>query len=245
MTAASLLNVSMITKRFGGLVAVDNVSFDIEERQVVGLLGPNGSGKSTVLNMLSGAITPNGGDILFAGQPIANLPAHIIARKGLARTFQLVRLTPSLTVRDNVKLAIAFGKQPLWGAEADKRADAKLETVGLAGLGKVPVDQLNYIDQKRVELARALAADPILLLLDEWLAGLNPTELKIGISLIRNIQQSGVTILLVEHIMEAVRALCKRCIVMSSGSIIADGNTDSVLSEKNVIEAYLGSDNHA
>lgn len=240
-----LLTVSMITKRFGGLVAVDSVSFDIEAGQVVGLLGPNGSGKSTVLNMLSGAIAPSGGDIVFCGEAISNLPAHVIARKGLARTFQLVRLTPSLTVRDNVKLALAFGKHPLWGAEAEKRADEKLEIVGLAGLGNIAVDQLNYIDQKRVELARALAADPVLLLLDEWLAGLNPTELKLGISLINNIQQSGATILLVEHIMEAVRALCKRCIVMSSGSIIANGSTDSVLSDKNVIEAYLGSDAHA
>lgn len=238
----TMLRVSSLNKRFGGLIAVQNMSFDIEAGEIVGLLGPNGSGKSTVLNMLSGALAPNGGEIWLRNELISAQPAHVIARRGVARTFQLVRLVPSLSVRDNIKLAIAFGEDAAWGAKADMRAEEKLELVGLAGRGDMPVDQLNYIDQKRIEMARAIASNPSVLLLDEWLAGLNPTELKTGISLIKDIHQSKVTILLVEHIMEAVRALCRRCIVMSSGTTIADGDTEAVLSAPNVIEAYLGSD---
>lgn len=210
--------------------------------EIVELLSPNGCGKSTVLNMLSGVFPPNSGEVWLGDQRILRLPAHVIAAKGVARTFQLVRLIPSLSVRDNIKLAIAFGPNAKWGAEADRRADEKLEIVGLAGAGNVPVSQFNYIDQKRVEMARAIAADPHLLLLDEWLAGVNPIELLTGIALLKEIHQSKVTIVLVEHIMEAVRALCPRCIVMSSGAMIADGDTQSVLSARNVVDTYLGSD---
>ena len=159
---------------------------------------------------------------------------------GIARTFQLVRVLPSLTVTENVVAALAFRDEPLWGEAARDEAETLLRQVGLRRRGSEAAEQLTYIDQKRVELARALAARPSLLLLDEWLAGLNPAELRTGIELIAGLRDTGVTILLVEHVMEAVRALCGRCVVMNAGSKIADGETAAVLKEPEVIRAYLG-----
>jgi branched-chain amino acid transport system ATP-binding protein len=242
---SALLEIRDLGKRFGGLVAVNGVSFQIAQGEVAGLLGPNGSGKSTVMNLISGAVPRTTGDVFLRGNRISGLTANRIARLGVARTFQLVRLSPSLSVRDNVILALAFGRLSLWGAAAGQRADEALDQVGLAGKGDLPVDQLNYIDQKRLELARAIASRPDLLLLDEWLAGLNPTELLTGIELIRSLSAMGTSILLVEHIMDAVRALCPRCIVMANGSLIADGPTASVLADPKVVSAYLGDGNYA
>ncbi|CAN7675941.1 ABC transporter ATP-binding protein [Pararhizobium sp. LjRoot235] len=241
----ALLEVRNLRKQFGGLVAVNGVSFTLEKGEVVGLLGPNGSGKTTVMNLISGALSPTAGEILLAGEGIHGAPAHRIARKGVSRTFQLVRLAPSLSVRDNVILSIAFGRKPLWGRAARERADLVLTTAGLAGQGDLPVQTLNYIDQKRLELARAIAPCPDILLLDEWLAGLNPAELRVGIELIRGLRDTGITILLVEHIMEAVRELCARAIVMSSGITIADGPTREVLADPTVVAAYLGDSEYA
>ena len=235
-----MLKAVNLTKRFGGLVAVNGINFTIEEGEVVGLLGPNGSGKSTVMNLISGALPRTLGEIDFGGMRIDGKPPHRIAKLGLSRTFQLVRLTPSLKVRDNVILPLAFGAFPVFGPEAASRADVALERVGLADLGDGEVGDLNYIDQKRLELARAIVTHPKMLLLDEWMAGLNPTELRTAMDLIAGLRDSGMTILLVEHIMEAVRALCPRCIVMSAGSKIADGQTKDVLADEQVIEAYLG-----
>lgn len=235
-----MLEVRSLTKRFGGLVAVNSVSFDLAEGEIAGLLGPNGSGKSTVMNLISGALPRTSGTIRLDGRQIEGMAAHRIARLGVSRTFQLVRLAPSLSVRDNVIMSLAFGPERLWGSEARTRADAALERVGLAGAGDGHVPDLNYIDQKRLELARAIATRPRLLLLDEWMAGLNPTELRTAINLIGSLRDSGATILLVEHIMEAVRALCPRCIVMRAGEDIADGPTVEVLADPQVIEAYLG-----
>jgi branched-chain amino acid transport system ATP-binding protein len=235
-----LLQISGLTKRFGGLVAVNGVSFEIAAGEVVGLLGPNGSGKTTVLNMISGSLKPTTGHIRLRGDVISGLSPHRIARKGVARTFQLVRILPSLSVTENVVAALAFRSEALWGDEANEAAATFLERVGLAGRGAEQVEQLTYIDQKRVELARALAARPALLLLDEWLAGLNPTELRVGIDLIAELRDTGTTILLVEHVMEAVRALCCRCVVMNAGTKISDGETSAVLKEPEVIRAYLG-----
>lgn len=237
---SALLQVSGLTKRFGGLVAVNGVSFEIVAGEVIGLLGPNGSGKTTVLNMISGSLKPTAGNILLRGDAISGLSPHRIARKGIARTFQLVRILPSLSVIDNVVAALAFRTEALWGDEAYEAAAALLERVGLAGRGAEQAEQLTYIDQKRVELARALASRPTLLLLDEWLAGLNPTELRVGIDLIAELRDTGTTILLVEHVMEAVRALCGRCVVMNAGTKISDGETQAVLKEPEVIRAYLG-----
>ena len=238
MTA--LLSLSGLTRRFGGLTAVNGISFDIAEGEVVGLLGPNGSGKTTALNMISGALKPSSGEIKLRGMPIGGASAHRIARMGIARTFQLVRILPSLTVAENVTAALAFRDEPLWGEAARDEAETLLRQVGFGRRGSEAAEQLTYIDQKRVELARALAARPSLLLLDEWLAGLNPAELGTGIKLIAGLRDTGITILLVEHVMEAVRALCGRCVVMNAGSKIADGKTATVLKEPEVIRAYLG-----
>lgn len=237
-----VLSLRGASKRFGGLVAVDNLDFDVAEHEVLGLIGPNGSGKSTTLNLISGALPLSAGEISLNGQPIGNAPAQIIARKGVARTFQLVRLLPSMTVLENVKAGAVFGHRRRWGADADAHAMRMLEMVGLDRRANAHPSELTYIDTKRVELARTLASDPKVLLLDEWLAGLNPTELEEGINLIRSLREGGRTIILVEHVMDAIRSLCDRCVVMSSGKKIAEGITDDVLNDPQVISAYLGDD---
>ena len=235
-----LLAINDLTKRFGGLTAVNGVSFSVARGEVVGLLGPNGSGKTTVLNMISGLLLPTGGTIALFDQTISGLPPHKIARMGVARTFQLVRGLPSLTVAENVVTALAFGRRKLWGEAAKREALLRLDEVGLADRAEQSAKDLTYIDQKRMELARALAAEPDLLLLDEWLAGLNPTELQTGVDLIRSISARGVTVIMVEHVMDAIRALCGRCVVMNAGRKIADGPTAKALSEPEVMTAYLG-----
>ncbi len=238
----AVLSLRGVTRRFGGLVAVNDMSFDVTEHEVMGLIGPNGSGKSTTLNLISGALAPNAGTISLRGTPISQLPAQDIARKGVARTFQLVRLPPSMTVLDNVKAGAVFGHRRRWGSEADDHAMAMLEKVGLGRHAFAVPSQLTYIDTKRVELARVLASDPKILLLDEWLAGLNPTELGQGIDLIRALREEGRTIILVEHVMDAIRSLCDACVVMASGTKIAEGTPEAVLSDPEVIRAYLGDD---
>ncbi len=238
----AVLSLRGVTRRFGGLVAVNDMSFDVTEHEVMGLIGPNGSGKSTTLNLISGALAPNAGTISLRGTPISQLPAQDIARKGVARTFQLVRLLPSMTVLDNVKAGAVFGHRRRWGSEADDHAMAMLEKVGLGRHAFAVPSQLTYIDTKRVELARVLASDPKILLLDEWLAGLNPTELGQGIDLIRALREEGRTIILVEHVMDAIRSLCDACVVMASGTKIAEGTPEAVLSDPEVIRAYLGDD---
>jgi branched-chain amino acid transport system ATP-binding protein len=237
-----VLSLRGVTKRFGGLVAVNGMDFDVAEHQVMGLIGPNGSGKSTTLNLISGAFPVSAGRISLRGTPITHLPAQDIARRGISRTFQLVRLLPSMTVQDNVMAGAVFGHRRRWGHEAEGIAQIMLEKVGLGGRGHLRVGQLTYIDTKRVELARALAGEPRVLLLDEWLAGLNPTELETGINLIRALRDEGRTIILVEHVMDAIRSLCDTCVVMAAGSKIAEGTPDQVLSDPAVIRAYLGDD---
>ncbi|TRB05455.1 ABC transporter ATP-binding protein [Agrobacterium tumefaciens] len=237
---SAVLEITDIRKTFGGLKAVDGLGLTIEAGEVVGLLGPNGSGKTTLMNLISGALKPTEGSIRLKGQEIAGKRPDVIARAGVARTFQLVRLLPSLSLLENVAVSAMFGPQRLSRLEAEKIARACLERIGLAGRETMPAGDLTYIDQKRLELARALAGEPKLLLLDEWLAGLNPTELQEGIALIRRLASEGTTILLVEHIMAAVRALCPRSVVMAAGRKIADGPTAVVLDDPRVISAYLG-----
>jgi branched-chain amino acid transport system permease protein len=235
-----VLLLDRVRKAFGGLIAVDNVSFDLRRGEILGLIGPNGSGKTTALNVISGALRPDAGEVALDGRPIALLPAHRIAQRGVARTFQLVRVLPASSCLENVVAGLAFHVPPLWGAEADGRARVLLDRVGIAEKLDAPAGQLNYIDQKRLELARALALSPNVLLLDEWLAGLNPSELQIGIALVKMLREEGLTIVVVEHVMDAIRSLCDRCIVMNAGRKIAEGPPAAVLSDQEVIRAYLG-----
>lgn len=241
--SSAILSVENASKSFGGLVAVNDMSFSVKDGELLGLIGPNGSGKTTMLNLISGALKPTSGKIALQGTEISGQPAHKIARQGIARTFQLVRILPSLTAEQNVIAGGVFGHVNTWGADAHEMAQILLHRVGLGGRGDSPTSTMTYIDQKRLELARALAANPRVLLLDEWLAGLNPSELKTGIDLVRDLRNDGHTIIMVEHIMDAIRSLCDRCVVMSSGVKIADGDVHSVLADPEVIRAYLGDDN--
>jgi branched-chain amino acid transport system ATP-binding protein len=244
MSDAPLLAVSGLTKAFGGLLAVNQISFDVHQGEVLGLLGPNGSGKTTLLNLVSGALPPTQGAVSLRGRELTGLPPHRIARAGISRTFQLVRVLPSLSALENVMVGAVFGPSAVWGEEAEAIARALLERVGLGGREHLHPDAMTYIDQKRIELARALAADPQVLLLDEWLAGLNPTELQTGIALIESLHAEGRTVVMVEHVMDAIRSLCDRCVVMNAGAKLAEGTPGEVLSDHEVIRAYLG-DDHA
>jgi branched-chain amino acid transport system ATP-binding protein len=241
----ALLTVRGLTKAFGGLVAVRDLSFDIGHGGIFGLIGPNGSGKTTVLNLITGELRPDAGEIILNGVDIAGWPSFQICRSRIARTFQLVRVLPFMTARENVMLGRMFGSEPTDPVHSAREADILLERVGLGGRGDVLGVSLTYIDQKRLELARALACRPLLLLLDEWLAGLNPAELQTGIELVRRISRDGVTIVMVEHVMEAIRALCDRVLVMNAGERIAEDTPGHVLSDPGVTRAYLGADDAA
>ena len=206
------------------------------------MLGPNGSGKTTAMNLISGALRADSGEIVFDGHCIGKLPPHRIARLGVARTFQLVRVLGTMSTAENVQAGLAFGSKHVFGAAARDASLVLLDRVGLRDRADLPASELTYIDQKRLELARALALGPQLLLLDEWLAGLNPSELREGIAVIHDLRAHGVTIILVEHVIDAVRALCDRCVVMSAGTKLAEGKTQDVLARDDVISAYLGVD---
>jgi len=235
-----LLRISALRKTFGGLTAVNDLGFSVAAGEIVGLLGPNGSGKTTVMNLISGALSPDAGEIVLARHPIAGKAPHKVAHAGVARTFQLVRMLGEMNAVENVIAGLAFSRRPLWGAEAASRARELLARVGLARHARTLAGDLTYIDQKRLELARALALSPQLLLLDEWLAGLNPSELLEGIALVRSLKEEGVTIVLVEHVMDAVHSLCDRCVVMNAGAKIAEGTPATVLADPEVVRAYLG-----
>jgi len=239
---ATLLEVRGLAKSFGGLAAVRAVDFEVAAGSIFGLIGPNGSGKTTVLNLITGEFPADAGSIRFAGREIGGLPAFRICRARIARTFQLVRVLPGLSVRDNVLIGRLFGAEPVARERALPDVEALIARVGLAGRADQLGAQLTYIDQKRVELARALATRPRLLLLDEWLAGLNPEELRVGIALVREVQAQGITIVMIEHVMEAIRALCGQVVVMSAGSLIAAGAPDQVLRDPAVARVYLGDD---
>jgi len=236
-----MLEVTKITKAFGGLLAVNQVSLQVYPGEIVGLIGPNGAGKTTLFNLISGAFPPSEGTIRFAATDVTRLSADRRCKLGIARTFQLVRIFPDLSARQNVMVGQIYGRG---GAnslnQAEKKAQATLEFVGLGARSQVQAKQLTLVDRKRLELARALATEPKLLLLDELLAGLNPSEVVAATALIRQIRQRGIAILLVEHLVSAVFSLADRVVCMAFGEKIAEGTPQEVASDRAVIEAYLG-----
>ncbi|MFQ5593933.1 MAG: ABC transporter ATP-binding protein [Anaerolineae bacterium] len=239
----SILEGAHVTKNFGGLTAVDNVDFHLEAGEIVGLIGPNGAGKTTLINVITGTFPASGGEVRFEGQPILGKKPHEVARLGISRTYQIVKPFRNLTVLDNVMVGALFGAHGLARdmKTARARADEVLEFVGLADQRNQHADELNVPGMKRLEMAKALAMDPTVLLLDEVMAGLNPTEVDEAVALIKQIRDSGVTILVIEHVMRAITGVSDRVFVLHHGQKIADGPSDAVMSNERVIKAYLGS----
>lgn len=233
-----LLEVRGLSKRFGGLQAVADLTFAMEEGEVLGLIGPNGAGKTTAFNLISGFLVPDSGEIGFKGRSLLGLRPHQICHLGLTRTFQLVRPFPHLSVLENVRVG-AFARTAS-AREAEAKARQVLHEVGLEAKSGIPAAELTLAERKRLELARALATDPTLLLLDEVMAGLNPTETERIVELVRGINARGVSILLIEHVMRAVMSLSHRIVVLNYGQVIAQGSAAQVASDRRVIEAYLG-----
>jgi branched-chain amino acid transport system ATP-binding protein len=238
--AAPLLELSAVTKRFGGLPAVHDLSFSVREGEVLGIIGPNGAGKSTLISLIGGALPPTTGTLSYQGRDIGRLSPHARSHLGIARTFQVTQPFVGMDVRENVLVGALFGRRALSRTEALRVADDVLARVGLARKANLKGDQLTVADRKRLEMARALATDPKLLLLDEVMAGLTLTEVDQAVDLIRDINHSGVTVVVVEHIMRAIRGVSDRILVMHHGRKIAEDAPDMVLSDPRVIEAYLG-----
>ena len=234
----SLLEARGLSRSFGGLQAVAGLDLTVGRGEMLGLIGPNGAGKTTVFNLLAGFLVPDAGEILLDGRSIVGLAPHAICRLGLARTFQIVRPFPRMTVLENVRVG-ALARHPR-ASEALARARDVVAKVGLGPRERVPAGALTLADRKRLELARALATGPALLLLDEVMAGLNPTEIETIIGLVRSIHESGVSILLIEHNMRAVMALSQRIVVLSFGERIAEGAPVDIANHPKVVEAYLG-----
>ncbi len=243
MTKAALLKAEGITKFFGALKANNNVSLEVQEGEIVGLIGPNGAGKSTFFNIIAGAFPPTSGTIAFQGDDITTLGPAVRCARGIARTFQVVRSFDSMNVVDNVIVGSLL--RTLKPKEARRAACEVLEFVELDARAGTRAGDLTSPEKRRLELARALATAPKLLLLDEVMAGLTPTEAQRGVELIRRIRISGVTIIMVEHVMEIVMPLVDRAVVLDLGELIAAGSPQHVINDPKVITAYLGDRKHA
>lgn len=230
-----------VQKYFGGLAATADVDFHINQGEIVGLIGPNGAGKTTLFNLISGSIVPTSGIIMFKDENIIGLRPHQICKRGLARTFQLVKLFGSMTVSQNILLACFFGKSGvIHKSDAKRESSELLEFVGLSGMDGVIAKELTIANQKRIEVARALATKPELLLLDEFMAGLNPTEVSQAIELILRIRKKGITIFMIEHVMKAIMGVSDRIIALHYGKKISEGTPEEITTDRTVKEIYLG-----
>lgn len=231
-----------VSKQFGGLQALKNVDFTVGDGEIAGLVGPNGSGKSTLLNLISGVYKPDSGQILFNDEDIAKLPPYKICAKGITKTAQTVQSFPEMTATQNVLTSVLFNEKKV-GVKVDGLAKAQ-ELLGFVGLGKekfdVPAKNLNVVELRRIQLAKALATSPKLLLLDELLTGLTPKESDEAIELIKQINKQGVSVLIVEHVMRVIMGLCDHVIVLQHGEKICEGTPKEVVCNENVVNVYLG-----
>lgn len=240
MSADIILRVENVSKRFGGLQALSDVTFDLPRGQILGLIGPNGAGKTTLFNAINGIYPPEEGRVIFNGQDITGWKPYRVAKAGLARTHQIVQPLNDLTVLENVMAGACFGHENHPLGRAREIADEVLEFVGLAERRDLLAGSLNVAQKKRLELARALASHPYLLLLDEVLAGLNPAEIAEMVQVVLKIRDQGVTILIIEHVMHALMNVSDRVIVLDYGKQIAEGTPEEIANNPRVIEAYLG-----
>jgi branched-chain amino acid transport system ATP-binding protein len=236
------LELRGVTKRFGGVAAVDGVTLEVDKGEIVGIIGPNGAGKTTLLNCVSGLYRPDSGDIRWQGASIAGLAPHRIAKLGIGRTFQIVKPFGSMTVRENAVVGALFGSAGgrRGPKEAFELADHVLELVGLEDKSGRAVSALTIPDRKRLEVARAVATRPHLLLLDEVMAGLNSVEVDDALEMVRAVHATGVTVVLIEHVMRVIVGVCRRVVVLDFGQVLAQGEPEAVLRDERVIEAYLG-----
>jgi branched-chain amino acid transport system ATP-binding protein len=236
-----ILEGEKVSKYFGGLAALSNVDFHVDQGEIVGLIGPNGAGKTTLFNLISGALATKSGTIKFKDKKITGLQPYQICRLGVARTFQSVKIFANMSVMDNALVGSFFGRPTSMSSTgATKEATKSLEMVGLSAEKAIPARDLTLVSQKRLEVARALATEPELLLLDELMAGLTPTEMAEAMELVTGLRDKGITIFMIEHVMKAIMSICDRIMVLHHGEKIAEGTPLEISSNKTVVEVYLG-----